>query len=78
MTAMALELKLRELRNKAGMSQAELAEAVSVRIATISDLERGESRRIEFDLLESLCDVLTAKMKRRVRPNDLFAKRRGK
>lgn len=59
------------------MSQAELADAVGVRIATISDLERGESRRIEFDLLESLCDVLAAKIKKPVRPNDLFAKARG-
>jgi transcriptional regulator with XRE-family HTH domain len=75
MQAMALELKLRELRKKANLSQAELAEAVDVRIATISDLERGESRRIDFDLLESLCDVLTRKLKRPVRPNDLFRRK---
>lgn len=72
MDAMALELKLRDLRKKAGLSQATLAKAVDVRIATISDLERGESRRIEFDLLESLCSVLSKKIRKPVKPNDLF------
>lgn len=72
MTSMAFVLTLKALRTKAGMSQAALADAVGVRIATISDLENDNSRRIEFDLLESLCDVFSRKLKKKIQPNDLF------
>jgi putative transcriptional regulator len=43
------------------MTQAELAERVGVRQATISDLETGQSRRIELDLLDRLAKVLRCK-----------------
>ena len=55
---MTLTLNLREHRERNGLSQAELAKAVGVRQATISDLETGKSRRIELDLLEKLAKVL--------------------
>lgn len=51
-------LGLKEAREAAGMTQADLADAVGVRRATISDLETGKSRRIELDLLERLALAL--------------------
>jgi transcriptional regulator with XRE-family HTH domain len=58
---MTLSLKLKEYRERKGLSQAQLAEAVGVRQATISGLETGKSRRIELDLLEKLARVLGVK-----------------
>ena len=51
-------LALKEAREAAGLTQMQLAEEVGVRQATISDLETGKSRRIDFDLLEKLGRVL--------------------
>src|SRR5262245_12555009 len=51
-------LRLRELREKAGLTQEQLAELVDVRRATISDLERGESGRITLELIDRLAAVL--------------------
>ena len=76
MVAMALELKLREIRKKTDWTQADLADAVGVRIATISDLENDNSRRIDFDLLEKLCKVLSAKTGETITPNDLFGQQK--
>jgi len=56
-----LVLNLKSHREKAGLTQAELAKAVGVRQATISDLETGKSRRVELDLLERLATVLGVK-----------------
>lgn len=53
-TVTPIDLALRDARESAGLTQAQLAEAVGVRQATISDLETGKSRRIELDLLEKL------------------------
>jgi transcriptional regulator with XRE-family HTH domain len=65
-------LTLRELREEAGLTQAELAELVSVRQATISNLETGVSSRIEFELLDSLCAVLSKRLSRAVEPGELL------
>lgn len=59
MTPLVLNLKYH--REKAGFSQADLAKAVGARQATISGLETGKTRRVEFDLLERLADVLKVK-----------------
>jgi len=81
-TMTPVHLRLRALREKAGMTQAELADAVDVRQPTISALETGTSRRIEFDLLDRLCAVLGKKLDRNIEPGEFFerdtAKRRGK
>ena len=65
---MPLVLRLREWREKRGLTQAELARKVGVRQATISRLETEESRRIELDVLDRLLRVL------RCKPNDLLRK----
>jgi transcriptional regulator with XRE-family HTH domain len=51
-------LRLRELREAAGLSQTALAERAGVRQATVSDLERGKSKGVEFATLEALADAL--------------------
>ena len=58
---MRLILKIREWRERRGMTQFELAKRVGVRQATISRLETGESRRIELDVLDGLLRVLQCK-----------------
>ncbi len=57
---------LKKWREKRGLTQAELAEAVGVRQATISDIETGKSRRIDLDTIDSLARVL------RCSPGDLL------
>ncbi len=64
-----LILTIREWRERRGMTQAQLAERVGVRQATISDLETGQSRRIELDLLDRLARAL------RCKPNDLLQRK---
>ena len=64
-----LILTIREWRERRGMTQAQLAERVGVRQATISDLETGQSRRIELDLLDRLARAL------RCKPADLLLRK---
>ena len=56
-------LKLREWREKRGLSQTDLAELAGTYQATVSGLETGETQRIEFDLLQRLADALRCKPK---------------
>lgn len=65
-----LHLRLREARERVGLSQTALAELVGVRQATISDLENGKSRRIDFDVLDAIAKAL------QVPPGDLWVRRR--
>jgi transcriptional regulator with XRE-family HTH domain len=53
-----ISLRIRELREARGMSQAALAEAVGVRQATISDLETGKAKTLRLSLLEQLAREL--------------------
>jgi transcriptional regulator with XRE-family HTH domain len=59
-------LRLRALREALGLTQAELAERVGVRRATISDLETGKSGRITLELVDLVAGVL------KVEPGELF------
>lgn len=49
---------LREVRQKAGLSQRELAAKAGVRHAAISHIETRKAQRIDLDLLERLCRAL--------------------
>lgn len=64
-------LKLRELREQAGLTQVELAKAVGIEQTHISRLELNKRQAIGFDLLGRLCDALDCE------PGDLL-KREGK
>ena len=61
-------LNLTELRERAGLTQLELAEKAKTTQATISNLETGKSRRIELDLLDRLAKAL------RCEPSDLIGR----
>ncbi len=51
-------LRVREVREKKGWTQAELAEAAGVRQATISQLESGRVQRANFSVLEKVAGAL--------------------
>jgi transcriptional regulator with XRE-family HTH domain len=76
-TMTPVTLTLKRYRKLAKMTQAELAESVGVRQATISDLENGNSQRIDFDVLDALCAVLTKRIGEPVTPGDLLKRGRG-
>ena len=57
-TPMALRLRVRELRDKLGLTQAQLAKRAGVRVATLSEIENEQTRGIRFDVLERLADAL--------------------
>jgi DNA-binding Xre family transcriptional regulator len=53
-----IALRLKELRQERGLSQAALAKRAGIRQATISELETGKSQAITFDVLERLARAL--------------------
>ena len=61
-----LRVRLREVREAAGLSQLALANLAGVRQATISDLETGKSQGIDFATVDALAKALG------VPPHELF------
>ncbi len=61
-----LRLRLRELRENAGLSQEAVALALRTRRARISDLETGAVMRVDGVLLAGLCELFD------VEPGALF------
>lgn len=55
---MTLFLRVKELRDAKGWSQAELARRAKVRPNTLVDIEKGTAKRITLDVLERLADAL--------------------
>jgi transcriptional regulator with XRE-family HTH domain len=53
-----LRLRVRELRLARGWTQAELAARAKVRTATISEMENGRTKGVDFDSLERLAAAL--------------------
>lgn len=53
-----LRVRLRELREEHELSQQALGDRAGVRQATISELESGKAKRIDFATLEKLADAL--------------------
>ena len=51
-------VKLRELREAQGLSQAELARRAGIRRVTIVEMEAGRTRRVRLDVPEKLAKVL--------------------
>lgn len=65
-TVTPIRITLREARERAGLTQVQLAERADVRQATISDMESGKNTRVDLAILEKLCEVLG------VEPGDLL------
>ena len=58
-TAMTpIRLRVREIREAQGLSQAALAEKAGIRAATLSAIETGQTKGIDFDTLERLAKAL--------------------
>ena len=53
-----VRLRLREVRESKGLTQAALSELSGVRRATISDIERGVTTGMDFVTLERLANAL--------------------
>jgi putative transcriptional regulator len=58
---MPIRVSLRDLRERAGLSQAALSDKAGVRQAAISHIETGKAQRIDIDVLERLCRALHCK-----------------
>jgi transcriptional regulator with XRE-family HTH domain len=69
---MTLEIRIQELREAKGWSQAELARRANVRPSTLVDMEKGRAGRVGLDVLERLADALE------VDPGFLIRRTRGK
>jgi transcriptional regulator with XRE-family HTH domain len=61
-----IRVTLRDAREAAGLTQAQLAKLADVRQATISEMENGVRRSVDLPTLERLCRAL------RVEPGDLL------
>ena len=55
---MALTLRVREFREAAGLTQADLAERAGVRRATVNRIEKQRIKAIDMGVLEKLADAL--------------------
>ena len=53
-----VRLRLREVRNAKGLSQAELAARAGLRKATVNVIERGKSKGVDFATLDALATAL--------------------
>ena len=62
-------LRLRELREARGLTQAALAAAARVRIATVSEIENARTTRVDLEVLGRLATALG------VDPGTLIARR---
>ena len=59
-TAMTpIRLRVREIREAQGLSQAALAKKAGIRPATLSAIETGQTKGIDFDTLERLARALS-------------------
>lgn len=51
-------IRVKEARQAAGLTQAELAKKARISQAAVSELEAGKTVRLNLDVLERLCTVL--------------------
>ncbi|MBX9854085.1 MAG: helix-turn-helix domain-containing protein [Gemmatimonadaceae bacterium] len=71
MTPMQLSIvNLRALRDRAGLTQVELAERAGTSERAINHLENGKTRRVDLDLLDRVARVL------KVEPGELLKRQR--
>ena len=54
---MEITIRLRELREQRGWSQSEVARQAGVRQATLSAIENGENKGIDFETLKRLAEA---------------------
>ena len=57
-TARAITLRVKELREAKGWSQAELADKAGIRRATVSAIESNQTTGVDFETLERMAQAL--------------------
>ncbi|MBW4689269.1 MAG: helix-turn-helix transcriptional regulator [Komarekiella atlantica HA4396-MV6] len=55
---MAVEVRLKEIRNARGISQNELARRLEMSLANVQKIEYGKAKSIPLDTLDKLCQIL--------------------
>ena len=65
-----VKLRLKELREEAGLTQAEVSAETGLHVVAISRMENGHTKEIAFTTIGALCRVL------KVTPGDLFVRTR--
>lgn len=63
---MSISVEIKTARERAGLNLHQLAKLAGVRYATVWDMERGKSRRVDLAVIDRLCAVLS------VEPGDLL------
>lgn len=59
---MAIEIRLKQIREAKGISQNALARQLEMSITNIQKIERGAAKSIPLDTLDNLCKVLECKV----------------
>ena len=65
-----VQIRLREVRQTAGMTQAELAAKAKIDQGDVSRIESGKTNGISLDVLDRLCRALKCE------PGDLLVRKR--
>ena len=52
-----IHIRIKEFRQALGLSQAEVSRRTGIRQATISAIENGQTKGVDFETLEALADV---------------------
>lgn len=55
---MAVEVRLKEIRNARGISQNELARRLEMSLTNVQKIEYGQAKSIPLDTLDKLCKIL--------------------
>lgn len=55
---MAVEVRLKEIRNARGFSQNELARRLEMSLTNVQKIEYGQAKSIPLDTLDKLCKIL--------------------
>ncbi len=55
---MVVKVKLKEMRERKGVSQNALARALNMSLANVQKIEYGKAKSMSFELADRLCDVL--------------------
>lgn len=57
-----MEVRLKEMRSRAGLSQNQLAKKIDMTLGTVQDIEYGKQKSITYSTLEKLCMALSCQV----------------
>jgi putative transcriptional regulator len=59
---MAVEIRLKQVREARSISQYELAQKTGMSPQNVQKLEQGRAKGVQFDTLDALCEALNCKI----------------